>query len=44
MQGGNREPREIKAVDEGPNMGFTTGYSEDGQLLPNEQTPEESVP
>jgi len=26
MQGGNRAPRLMRALDEGPNIGFTTGY------------------
>ena len=28
MQGGNRAPKVIKAVAEGPSIGFTVGYSE----------------
>ena len=31
MQGGNREPRLIKALDEGPSIGLIVGYSEDDQ-------------
>ncbi len=27
MQGGNRAPNWIRADDEGPNIGFTTGYT-----------------
>jgi hypothetical protein len=33
MQGGNREPRLIRALDEGPNIGLTVGYSGDDQWL-----------
>ena len=31
MQGGNLAPKVIRALDEGPSIGFTVGYNEADQ-------------